>query len=73
VAIEEVVAGQVFKRRRTSLPAGSASQVLHVLGRRLETKTLVRGLNAARAPDLPSKPVWGREFPGGFDSRPPRC
>jgi len=57
-------AGQVFEPDR---PYKS----LHVLGRRPKTKTLVTGLGAAGASDMPSKPVWGRELPGGFDSRPP--
>jgi len=59
-----LAAGQVFEPDRPH-------KSLHVLGRRLETKTLVTGLKAARASDMPSKPVWGRELPGGFDSRPP--
>jgi hypothetical protein len=47
VAIEGVVAGQVFKGRRTSLRAGSASQVFSHSGTaRLATKTLVSGLKA---------------------------
>jgi hypothetical protein len=73
VAIEGVMAGQVFKGRRTSLRAGSnrPHKSLHVLGRRPKTKKLVTALKAARASDMPSKPVWGRELPGGFDSRPP--
>ena len=71
MAIEEVVAGQVFTGRRTSLRAGSASQALHVLGRRPRTKTLVTGLKAVRASHMPSKPRCGRKLPGGFDSRPP--
>ena len=71
MAIEEVVAGQVFKGRRTSLRAGSASQVFARSGRRPKTKTLVTGLEAARASDMPSKSVGGRKPAGGFDSRPP--
>jgi hypothetical protein len=69
--MEEVVpdkssqaAGQVFEPDR---PHKSS----HVLGRRLKTKALVTGLKAATEPDMPSKPVWGRELLGGFDSRPP--
>ena len=71
VLIEEVLpdqssqaAGQVFEPDRPH-------KSLHVLGRRLKTKTLVTALKAVRASDTPSKPVWGREPPGGFDSRPP--
>jgi hypothetical protein len=71
VAIEEVVAGQVFKGRRTSLPPGPASQVFSVLGRCPKTTTLVTGLEAARGSDMPSKSVGGRKSAGGFDSRPP--
>src|SRR5215203_1734636 len=44
---------------------------LHVLGRRLKTRVMVTGLEVTRRPDMPSKPVWGRKLPGGFDSRPP--
>src|SRR6266545_6587909 len=69
--MEEVVpdksskaAGQVFEPDRPH-------KSLHVLGRRLKTKALVTGLKAATEPDMPSKPVWGRKLPGGFDSRPP--
>src|SRR6266540_1909586 len=57
-------AGQVFDPYRPH-------KSLHVLGRRLKTKVLVTGLEVTRRPDMPSKPVWGRELPGGFDSRPP--
>ena len=57
-------AGQVFEPDR-------AHKSLHVLGRCPETMTLVTGLKPARESDMPSKPVWGRELPGGFDSRPP--
>ena len=57
-------AGQVFEPDRPH-------KSLHVLGRRLKAKALVTGLKTARASDMPSKPVWGRELPGGFDSRPP--
>ncbi len=57
-------AGQVFEPDRPH-------KSLHVLGRRLKTKALVTGLKAATEPDMPSKPVWGRKLPGGFDSRPP--
>jgi hypothetical protein len=57
-------AGQVFEPDRPH-------KSLHVLGRRLKTKVLVIGLEVTRRPDMPSKPVWGRELPGGFDSRPP--
>jgi hypothetical protein len=57
-------AGQVFGPDRPH-------KSLHVLGRRLRTNVLVTGLEAPRRPDMPSKPVWGRELPGGFDSRPP--
>jgi len=64
VLIEEVVPGQVFEPDRPH-------KSLHVLGRRLKTKALVTGLKAARRPDMPSKPVWGRKLAGGFDSRPP--
>ena len=62
------MAGQVFKGRRTSLPADRPHKSLHVLGRRPKTNTLVTALRVARASDMPSKPVWGRELPGGFDS-----
>jgi hypothetical protein len=72
VAIEEVMppdksskaAGQVFEPDRPH-------KFLHVLGRRPKTKALVTGLKAARASDMPSKPVCGQELAGGFDSRPP--
>jgi hypothetical protein len=57
-------AGQVFEPDRPH-------KSLHLLGRRPKTKTLVTGLKAVRTSDMPSKPVWGRELPGGFDSRPP--
>ena len=69
--IEEVMpdkssqaAGQVFEPDRPH-------KSLHVLGRRLRTNVLVTGLGVTGRPDMPSKPVWGRELPGGFDSRPP--
>jgi hypothetical protein len=69
--IEEVMpdkssraAGQVFEPDRPH-------KSLHTLGRRLKTKVLVTALEVTRRPDMPSKPVWGRELPGGFDSRPP--
>jgi len=72
VAIEEVMppdkssvaAGQVFEPNRPH-------KSLHVRGRRPKTKTLVTGLEAARASDMPSKSVGGRKLAGGFDSRPP--
>jgi hypothetical protein len=71
VLIEEVMpdkssqaAGQVFEPDRPH-------KSLHVLGRRQKTKVLVTGLEVTRRPDMPSKPVWGRKLPGGFDSRPP--
>ena len=64
MAIEEVVAGQVFQPDRPH-------KSLHVLGRRPKTKTLVTGLKATRASDTPSKSVGGRKLAGGFDSRPP--
>ena len=57
-------AGQVFEPDRPH-------KSLHVLGRRPKTKTLVTGLKAARASDMPSKSVGGRKLAGGFDSRPP--
>jgi hypothetical protein len=57
-------AGQVFQPDR---PHKSS----HVRGRRLETTTLVTGLKAAGASDMPSKSVGGRKLAGGFDSRPP--
>jgi hypothetical protein len=57
-------AGQVFDPDRPH-------KSLQVRGQRPKTKTLVTGLTVARASDMPSKPVWGRELPGGFDSRPP--
>src|SRR5215211_2598232 len=57
-------AGQVFEPYRPH-------KSLHVLGRRPKTKTLVTGLKAARASDMPSKSVCGRKPAGGFDSRPP--
>jgi hypothetical protein len=68
---EEVAPGQVFMSRRTSLRAGSASQVFARYGTRLKTMALVTGLDAATESDMPSKPVCGRELAGGFDSRPP--
>jgi hypothetical protein len=45
-----MAAGQVFEPDRPH-------KSLHVLGRRLKTKTLVTGLETARASDMPSKPV----------------
>jgi hypothetical protein len=59
-----MAAGQVFEPDRPH-------KSLHVLGRRLKTKTLVTGLETARASDMPSKSVGGRKLAGGFDSRPP--
>jgi hypothetical protein len=56
--------GQVFEPDRPH-------KSLYVLGRRLKTKTLVTGLKAVRASDMPSKSVGGRKLVGGFDSRPP--
>ena len=41
--IEEVMAGQVFKGRRTSLPAGSASQVFARSGTASEDKNAGHG------------------------------
>ena len=57
-------AGQVFGPDRPH-------KSLHVLGRRLRTNVLVRGLEVTRRPDMPSKPVCRRKLAGGFDSRPP--
>jgi hypothetical protein len=57
--------------RRTSLRAGSASQVFTSSRRCPKTKPLVTGLERARASDMPSKSVGGRKLAGGFDSRPP--
>jgi hypothetical protein len=67
VAIEEVMppdksskaAGQVFEPDRPH-------KSLHVLGRRPKTKALVTGLKAARASDMPSKPVWGESSQAAF-------
>ena len=71
VLIEEVMpdkssqaAGQVFEPDRPH-------KSLHVLGRRPKTKALVTGLQVSARPDMPSRPVCGRELAGGFDSRPP--
>jgi hypothetical protein len=71
VAIEEVVVGQVFKGRRTSLRAGSASQVFARSRTVSEDKDAGHGSEAAQASDMPSKSVGGRKLAGGFDSRPP--
>jgi hypothetical protein len=57
-------AGQVFEPDRPY-------ESLHVPGWRLKTMALVTDLKAATEPDLPSRPVWGRKLPSGFDSRPP--
>jgi hypothetical protein len=51
--------------RRTSLPAGSASQVLHVLGRRLKTKALVTGLKAAQSRICLQNGCGGESFQAG--------
>jgi hypothetical protein len=57
-------AGQVFEPERPH-------KSFHDLGRRPETKTLVKGLEAPRTSDMPSKSVGGLTLAGGFDSRPP--
>jgi hypothetical protein len=71
VAIEEMVAGQVFPGRRRSLRARSASPVFARSGTASEDKDAGHGPNTARASDMPSKSVGGRKLAGGFDSRPP--
>jgi hypothetical protein len=60
-----------LQSRRTSLRAGSAPQVLARSRTASQDKEAGHGPEAARASDMPSKPVWGRKLPGGFDSRPP--
>jgi hypothetical protein len=68
VLVEEAMPGQVF---RQVFEPDRPHKSLYGLGRRPKTRALVTGLKAVRASDMPSKPVWGRELPGGFDSRPP--
>jgi hypothetical protein len=68
-AIEEVVARQVFKGRRTSLRAGSASQVFTRSRTAFEDKGAGHGLRATRARTCLQNRCG--ELPGGFDSRPP--
>ncbi len=51
-------AGQVFEPDRPH-------KSLYLLGRRPKTKTLVTGLKAVRASDMPSKPVWGESSQAG--------
>jgi hypothetical protein len=66
VAIEGVVAGQVFKGRRTSLRAGSASQVFSHSGTaRLATKTLVSGLKAGERRTCLQNRWAGESSPAG--------
>jgi hypothetical protein len=71
VAIEEVVAGQVFTGRRTSLRAESASQVFAVSRMASEDKdTGHRPGGSARVGH--AFKIGGRaRARGGFDSRPP--
>jgi hypothetical protein len=71
VLVEEVVPGQVFTNRRTSLRAESSSQVL--LGSRTVPGDKVPGHGAEGRKSMgPAfKPVCRRELAGGFDSRPP--
>jgi hypothetical protein len=73
VAIEEVVAGQVFKGRRTSLPAGSASQVFARFGMASGDKDAGQRPERGASVGHAFRTGVGRELPGGFDSRPPRC
>ncbi|MEX2420309.1 MAG: hypothetical protein WD670_00670, partial [Actinomycetota bacterium] len=54
--------------RAASLRAGSASQVFARSRTCLETEALVKVVEPAREPDMPSRRVWGRELPGGFVS-----
>jgi hypothetical protein len=71
VAIEEVVAGQVFKGRRTSLRAGSASQVFARSGTASEDKDAGHRPEGSASVGHAFK-IGGRaKLAGGFDSRPP--
>jgi len=70
VAIEEVMTGQVFTGRRTSLRAGSASQVF------ARCRTASEDKDAGHRPEGNASvghafKIGGRKLAGGFDSRRP--
>src|SRR6266545_900932 len=50
---------------RADRGGGAPHKSLYLLGRRPKTKTLVTGLKAVRASDMPSKPVWGESSQAG--------
>jgi hypothetical protein len=71
VTIEEVLTGQVLKSRRTSLRAGSVSQVFSRSRAAPEDKETGHKAEGSASVGHAFKTGVGRELPGGFDSRPP--